>query len=520
MSQGIDIREPSAVIVEELLLDADGAIITSGAATLRIAERQSDGTLRTFDFNDNTFKTTTVTTETAAPTHRQLNNGATDTGVWTFVQSTVGGFTAGRVYLTFVEHDDLPSPIVRKFQWGIASGSLDLYSDQVSLIDGAITAAKIATDAIDADAVKADAVTKIQSGLATAANQGAAPGGMADWRPVKKGSTSQSVLVQFIDDVTGEPETGVNASTPGLSISAWQEGSSNLFAPIQYVDLASKGSAWTEGGIKHIANGVYRYDPPNASFSGSTGDSVTLIGTATGMRMTPITIPLVDYDPYDAVRLGLTTLANSAGGTATAAAVADVQTAVDGLSGGNGARTVAITITDTDDTPLESVRVRVTKGAESYVLSTNVSGVATFALDDGTWTVVATLSQYSFDNDPAVELVVNGDETATYEMTQLVTPSEDPDTVTGYLICYDAAGQPEAGVPITLRQTAYPSGSTGGAFSGVPRTVVSAASTGLVEFTGLFVGAQYEAQRPNGSTEKFTVTDTDPFPMPSIFGWA
>lgn len=37
------------------------------------------------------------------------------------------------------------------------------------LIDGAITAAKIATNAIDDDALSADAVTAIQSGLATAA---------------------------------------------------------------------------------------------------------------------------------------------------------------------------------------------------------------------------------------------------------------------------------------------------------------------------------------------------------------
>lgn len=36
--------------------------------------------------------------------------------------------------------------------------------------DGSITAAVIATDAIDADAIKADAVTEIQSGLATSAN--------------------------------------------------------------------------------------------------------------------------------------------------------------------------------------------------------------------------------------------------------------------------------------------------------------------------------------------------------------
>lgn len=42
--------------------------------------------------------------------------------------------------------------------------------DAMTLSSGAVTAAVIATDAIDADSIKADAVTKIQSGLATATN--------------------------------------------------------------------------------------------------------------------------------------------------------------------------------------------------------------------------------------------------------------------------------------------------------------------------------------------------------------
>jgi hypothetical protein len=48
----------------------------------------------------------------------------------------------------------------------IADGAIDANT----FAAGAITAAAIATDAIDADAIAADAVTEIQSGLATAAN--------------------------------------------------------------------------------------------------------------------------------------------------------------------------------------------------------------------------------------------------------------------------------------------------------------------------------------------------------------
>jgi hypothetical protein len=54
---------------------------------------------------------------------------------------------------------------------GTGTGELDTLSGKVLLQDGAVTAAVVATDAIDDDALSANAVTAIQSGLATAANQ-------------------------------------------------------------------------------------------------------------------------------------------------------------------------------------------------------------------------------------------------------------------------------------------------------------------------------------------------------------
>ena len=52
---------------------------------------------------------------------------------------------------------------------GNVAGSVASVTAGVTLADNAITAAKIATDAIDADAIAASAVTEIQSGLATLA---------------------------------------------------------------------------------------------------------------------------------------------------------------------------------------------------------------------------------------------------------------------------------------------------------------------------------------------------------------
>lgn len=57
-----------------------------------------------------------------------------------------------------------------KVQSGTGAGQISLSSGLVALQNGAITAAVIATDAIDNDAIAANAVTEIQSGLATAAS--------------------------------------------------------------------------------------------------------------------------------------------------------------------------------------------------------------------------------------------------------------------------------------------------------------------------------------------------------------
>jgi hypothetical protein len=51
----------------------------------------------------------------------------------------------------------------------LTGGSVD--SNVVSMANGVITAAVIATNAVDADAIATDAVTEIQNGLATSANQ-------------------------------------------------------------------------------------------------------------------------------------------------------------------------------------------------------------------------------------------------------------------------------------------------------------------------------------------------------------
>jgi len=181
---------------------------------------------------------------------------------------------------------------------------------------------------------------------------------------------------------------------------------------------------------------------------------------------------------------------------------------------GAGARAVTITVDDGTD-PLESVKVRVTKGAESYVQETNASGVAPFNLDDGSWVVSLTLSGYTY---AGTTLVVDGTETPTYSMTQVTFPASDPGMVTGYLYCYDEDGVAEQSVAIDLQFHAL-SGS--GVAGDTATRSASSDVTGLVTFGNLFVGATYRLRRgASGNWKHVTIPTnaTSPHALPDVWG--
>lgn len=157
-TQGIDIRQTSnQIIFRSLLQDSNGALVTSGTTTLKLYELQDDGTLYSYDFSDNTFKSTALTTETAAMTHRQGNNLTTNTGLWTYVLSTLTGFTVGNIYFAMVNNTGaFPTDQVREFQFGSFEGDMSVTSGNIHA-----NTQVIAANAVDANALAADAVTEI-----------------------------------------------------------------------------------------------------------------------------------------------------------------------------------------------------------------------------------------------------------------------------------------------------------------------------------------------------------------------
>jgi len=146
-------------------------------------------------------------------------------------------------------------------------------------------------------------------------------------------------------------------------------------------------------------------------------------------------------------------------GSGTYDATTDSQEAIlDSLGAGSGARSVTITVND-GTTVLENAVVRMSSGIESYTQTTDVSGEATFNLDDATWTVAITKAGYSYGG---TTLAVSADATATYSMAQAVTsPATDPDMCALEVYSEDLLGAKVEGLRIFLELSTYgSSGST------------------------------------------------------------
>ena len=175
---------------------------------------------------------------------------------------------------------------------------------------------------------------------------------MTLFRPVKKDTTNVSTVTYIIDSTTGAPEIAVEHDTGSLVLWYWREG--DTYTPIVTVALESLGDSHQDGGIEHSQNGVYRIDLPDAACAtGSNG--LTIGGSVTGMIVVPTFIPLVDYDPYDTIRLGLTALPDGVAGDSLGlpiknqlGTVAETATGLldTGLAGYTSAGTVGKALTD------------------------------------------------------------------------------------------------------------------------------------------------------------------------------
>jgi len=139
-------------------------------------------------------------------------------------------------------------------------------------------------------------------------------------RAIKKGATDQSVVIRIVDSGDGTPETGVVYNTSGIDL--WYRREGEVLTSITEATLSALNDAHSDGGILHIGDGYYRLDLPDAAVAtGSNG--VMIGGTVTGMVVVGTYVHLVDYDPQNAVRLGLTALPDAAADAAGGLPISD-----------------------------------------------------------------------------------------------------------------------------------------------------------------------------------------------------
>ena len=137
---------------------------------------------------------------------------------------------------------------------------------------------------------------------------------------VKKGATNRSVTIRIIDSTDGTPETGVVWNTAGIDL--WYRRESSAVVSVTEATLALLTTAHADGGFLHISHGEYRFDLPDAAFA-TGANHVEIGGTVTGMVVIGGRVRLVDYDPEDATRLGLTALPNAAADAAGGLPISD-----------------------------------------------------------------------------------------------------------------------------------------------------------------------------------------------------
>jgi len=184
--------------------------------------------------------------------------------------------------------------------------------------------------------------------------------------PIKKGSTDRSVYLYIIDSTDGTPEDGVTYATSGLALSYRRQGATSQ--SITAVTLADASAAHTDGGFVYTGiPGTYRLDSPDAAFATGAQD-VSFGGACTGMIVIPIVIRLVNYDPEDAVRLGLTALPNAAADAAGGLAISD--------AGG------------LDLDAVNTAALRLTSARATYI--DNLNGMTVAAISDAVWDEVIT----------------------------------------------------------------------------------------------------------------------------------
>lgn len=180
----------------------------------------------------------------------------------------------------------------------------------------------------------------------------------------------------------------------------------------------------------------------------------------------------------------------------TSPATNSLGAAVNAAGGGglSGPSTVSITFVDALSNPVPLVEFSI---AGQGIARANVSGVATFGLANGTFTVTAaSTSGVIF---PVSTLVVSGttSETITGSSPSAIIPPVNPDIslVYGYTVRLDGTVAPGATVNFALTPSSVPEKTSGGSIIAAREVTVKSDHTGFVQ-ANLILGFTYTVTAP------------------------
>lgn len=100
-------------------------------------------------------------------------------------------------------------------------------------------------------------------------------------QPVIPASTDATVYFAVHDNTTFLPYSSLSSATPGLAL-WYKPGATAAVVDLTEADLSAQTDAHSDGKLRHIRDGIYRLDLPDAAIPASEGAVTTYGGTATG----------------------------------------------------------------------------------------------------------------------------------------------------------------------------------------------------------------------------------------------
>lgn len=184
------------------------------------------------------------------------------------------------------------------------------------------------------------------------------------------------------------------------------------------------------------------------------------------------------------------------------------------LVASSGDYNLAITALDSNDDPLQGVKIVVKSGNDLVaVYYTDADGEATIPVNNGTYTVTATKSNY---NPPAAQTIIvnNADDNVDFELELLTITPSTGDAVTGYAFVYDDDNQPAEGVVVQANFIKLEG--TGRVDIGGYKEATSGAD-GKVEFVDYFMPTgQYQIRVKNSGQWMPIVAEAENFALPNL----